>query len=450
MYKRILLPVFILFLFLSASAQNGWITLKPFSDSSYISEVSVFHCECTGSRSVDIDSGQLAIPDSIRNGQGFSTMDISKEVFQKLFGSGNDNRLEYMYLIRGKVSKILDIGFTPKAGPRYIPYFEVYQYKLIRKTLQLAPSLADWKNVDANYGPLPSSVHVYAAEKWIVNANHFRAYYVSADLKDKKLDFTVDTTFRRRLTPAKYYEKNKNPLLVVNTTFFSFATNQNLNVVLKNKKLVGYNIHTINGRGKDTFTYRHPFGSAIGISKKREADVAWLYTDSSMKYAYAIQGAIPAIKDSAQRFTFAEAQKAVLQSIEPGTRARINFGKWKMRTAVGGGPVLIQNGAIKITNNEEMKFTGKAINDRHPRTAMGYTKENKLIILVVEGRNPGVAEGVTLTELAELMLDLGCLEALNLDGGGSSCMLVNGKETIKVSDAGGQRPVPAVFMIRQR
>jgi Phosphodiester glycosidase len=236
----------------------------------------------------------------------------------------------------------------------------------------------------------------------------------------------------------------------VNTTFFSFATNQNLNVVIKNKKLVGYNIHTINGRGKDTFTYRHPFGSAIGMSKKREADVAWLYTDSSMKYAYAIHGAIPAIKDSAQRFTFAEAQKAVLQSIEPGTRARINFGKWKMRTAVGGGPVLIQNGAIKITNNEEMKFTGKAISDRHPRTAMGYTKENKLIVLVVEGRNPGVAEGVTLTELAELMLDLGCVEALNLDGGGSSCMLVNGKETIKISDAGGQRPVPAVFMIRQR
>ena len=276
------------------------------------------------------------------------------------------------------------------------------------------------------------------------------AFYVEAGISDRRLDFTTDTTFKRRLTPAKFFEENQQPLLVVNCTFFSFATNQNLNVVIKNKKLVGYNIHTINGRGKDTFTYRHPFGSAIGISKKREADVAWLYTDSSMKYAYAIQGAIPAIKDSAQRFTFAEAQKAVLQSIEPGTRARINFGKWKMRTAVGGGPVLIQNGAIKITNYEEMKFTGKAINDRHPRTAMGYTKENKLIILVVEGRNPGVAEGVTLTELAELMLDLGCLEALNLDGGGSSCMLINGKETIKVSDAGGQRPVPAVFMIRQR
>ena len=81
---------------------------------------------------------------------------------------------------------------------------------------------------------------------------------------------------------------------------------------------------------------------------------------------------------------------------------------------------------------------------------MGYTKDNKLIILVIEGRNPGKAEGATLTQEAQMLKDLGCWEALNLDGGGSSCMLVNGKETIKVSDTGGQRPVPAVFLIQQK
>ena len=69
--------------------------------------------------------------------------------------------------------------------------------------------------------------------------------------------------------------------------------------------------------------------------------------------------------------------------------------------------------------------------------------------MVVEGRNPGKAEGVSLRQLAALLKDIGCYEALNLDGGGSSCMLVNGKETIKVSDA-GQRPVPAVFIIRSK
>ena len=119
-----------------------------------------------------------------------------------------------------------------------------------------------------------------------------------------------------------------------------------------------------------------------------------------------------------------------------------------MQTAIGGGPALIHHGVVRITNNEEMMFTGKAQHDRHPRTAMGYTADGKLIIMVVEGRNQGVAEGASLIHLAEMLKELGCVEALNLDGGGSSCMLVNGKETIKPSDKEGQRPVPAVFMIK--
>ena len=70
--------------------------------------------------------------------------------------------------------------------------------------------------------------------------------------------------------------------------------------------------------------------------------------------------------------------------------------------------------------------------------------------MVIEGRNAGVAEGANLLQAAKLMANLGCEEALNLDGGGSSCMLINGKETIKPSDKGLQRAIPAVFIIRQK
>jgi exopolysaccharide biosynthesis protein len=121
-----------------------------------------------------------------------------------------------------------------------------------------------------------------------------------------------------------------------------------------------------------------------------------------------------------------------------------------MQTAVGGGPVLLQNGNVQITNNEERKFAGKAIADKHPRTAMGYTKDNRLIILAIQGRAPGIAEGASLSQEAGILKDLGCWEALNLDGGGSSCLLVNGKETITPSDKEKQRAVPAVFIIQQR
>src|SRR4030095_2817588 len=145
-----------------------------------------------------------------------------------------------------------------------------------------------WINVDSMYQPLPPSVHIYFTDQPIDTAI-FRAYYLIADVKDRRLDFTVDTTLNRRLTPSKFYEKNDHPLVIVNCTFFSFETNRNLNVVIKNKNLISYNVHTIPGRGKDTFTYRHPFGSAIGISKKRMADVAWLFTDSLLDKPMASQ-----------------------------------------------------------------------------------------------------------------------------------------------------------------
>ena len=126
-----------------------------------------------------------------------------------------------------------------------------------------------------------------------------------------------------------------------------------------------------------------------------------------------------------------------------------NWKPWKMRTAIGGGPVLVQNNEIRITNQEEQMFLGGQF-DRHPRTAMGYTSDHRLVILVIEGRNAGIAEGATLLETAEILKNLGCAEALNLDGGGSSCLLINGIETIKPSDPQGQRVVPAVFIVGKK
>jgi exopolysaccharide biosynthesis protein len=279
-----------------------------------------------------------------------------------------------------------------------------------------------------------------------IDTGAFNAYYLIANLKDKKLEFTVDTTLNRRLTPAKFFEKNNQPLAVVNCTFFSFETNRNLNAVIKNGSLLAYNTHTIAGRGKDTLRFFHPLGSAIGISKKRKADVAWIFTDSSLKHPIAFEREPMLVKDSNQRaskFLFAP------ELLHFPTREKRRGIKeaWKMKTAVGGGPVLIRDGEIKITNNEELKFAGKGINDKHPRTAMGYTKDGRLIILVIQGRSES-SGGATLVQEAQILKDLGCWEALNLDGGGSSCLLVNGRETIKPSDKEGQRPVPAIFLIR--
>ncbi len=294
-----------------------------------------------------------------------------------------------------------------------------------------------WINVDSLFQPLPSSVHVYKTTDFLDGKFNI-AYYVSVDLNDKKLDLTTAVGNGKRYTPAAYFEQQNKPLLVMNTTFFEFVHNSNLNVVINNGKLLSYQQHTIAGRGKDTLTYRHPFGSAIGISKKRKVDIAWLYTDTAQLVAYASQTPVPFFKDSI-------ADPPAKEMLKKGV-----FEKWKMKTAVGGGPVLVQNGEISISNNQEIKFAGKAIDDKHPRSAMGYTKEGKLIFMVIEGRFPGKAEGATLTQTAQLLKDIGCLEALNLDGGGSSCLLINGKETITPSDKTGQRAVPAVFVVKKK
>ena len=78
---------------------------------------------------------------------------------------------------------------------------------------------------------------------------------------------------------------------------------------------------------------------------------------------------------------------------------------------------------IRITTSEEV-FLGTSIPKTHPRTAVGYTKNGKLIIMVVDGRQL-ISRGVTLEELAVLMLNLNVVEAIILDGGGSSTLVVN-------------------------
>jgi hypothetical protein len=190
--------------------------------------------------------------------------------------------------------------------------------------------------------------------------------------------------------------------------------------------------------------YHYITRSAIGIDRHRNADVAWIFTDADRKKAFEMRHG-PAECSG----TNANPSLKEMKRICSADRGRL-VKPWKMKTAVGGGPALISDGAIHITNEQERMFMGKAINDRHPRTAMGYTTEGELIILSVEGRFPGIAEGATLPQEARILKDLGCVEALNLDGGGSSCLLINGKQTITPSDKTGQRPVPAVFMVKTK
>ncbi len=109
-----------------------------------------------------------------------------------------------------------------------------------------------------------------------------------------------------------------------------------------------------------------------------------------------------------------------------------------IKHAICGGPRLIKNGEISITYKEE-RFAPNIANARHPRTAIGLSVDNSLIMLVVEGRT-SQSIGMTLNELALYMKRLGIRHGINLDGGGSSTMVVKNRMVNQASD-GSERPI---------
>lgn len=95
------------------------------------------------------------------------------------------------------------------------------------------------------------------------------------------------------------------------------------------------------------------------------------------------------------------------------------------------------------------------VTTRHPRSALGFDDTGKwLLLLVVDGRQPGYSEGISLFELATLLKGKGCTQSINLDGGGSSIMLIQGNDgqihTVNRPSGLLHRPVPVMIGIRKR
>ncbi len=100
---------------------------------------------------------------------------------------------------------------------------------------------------------------------------------------------------------------------------------------------------------------------------------------------------------------------------------------------ISGGPYLVKNGEVYVDMTAQKL---QAIGGRNPRSAIGYTKDNNFIFVAVDGRE-GSSIGMTLMELANFMQSIGCVGAINLDGGGSTVMYVNGKVVNNPQQTGG-------------
>lgn len=116
--------------------------------------------------------------------------------------------------------------------------------------------------------------------------------------------------------------------------------------------------------------------------------------------------------------------------------------------AVSGVPQLIKNGKIDITWEQE-KASKSFVETRHPRTAVAKLKDGKFLMLTVDGRSAESA-GIDLYDLAKLLLEFGATDAMNLDGGGSTTMFLDGKVVNKPSDPTGERKVGDAILVTLR
>lgn len=121
-----------------------------------------------------------------------------------------------------------------------------------------------------------------------------------------------------------------------------------------------------------------------------------------------------------------------------GTKTKLD----NIYTLCGGLPMLVQNGERPETYIGKEGLSSEKFVGKNPRTAIGFNREKtELFLIEVDGRQKKYSQGMTLIELADFMIGLGCSDVLNLDGGGSSTMTLRDSVVNSPSDKSGERLV---------
>ncbi|GAB6007760.1 phosphodiester glycosidase family protein [Dysgonomonas reticulitermitis] len=321
------------------------------------------------------------------------------------------------------------------ASPKFTIKVGGKEYSYTIKVKEIEEPVGPYKGwpQSTDFGDLPKGIRVYKSPAQLQGKNAVAYIAVAKVNTGRTFDVVLSGTIveGKKLsgakTPAEFYAEGNYPV-IINGGYFTYQSGYyNLSLVCRNGSVViGAQQDVWPGDGNYYLPARGIFSHIQGNEYKAE----WALTPNTSTYAYSSPVAKPT-------------QPAVFPSLD-GART------YTAQTGIGAGPVLIKNGVVVNTyENEMFKETtdvGATINN--PRTAIGSTGDGRLILFVCEGRNMTAnTPGFTLAETAKILRDLGCVEALNLDGGGSSCMLINGKETIKPSD-GEQRLITSAVVLK--
>jgi hypothetical protein len=169
-----------------------------------------------------------------------------------------------------------------------------------------------------------------------------------------------------------------------------------------------------------------------GVVRDYVVDTSGCFEESIAREGGIIVSAPPATDEATQ-----------LVALTPGTpmRLRWSLGWQGVYDVVGGMPVLVRDGQNVVAP------CSSAFCRKNPRTAIGYTASGGVLLVVIDGRQPRWSTGVSLRELANIMLDLGAVQALNLDGGGSTTMVVEDEVVNRPSDGSLRNLSNAVLVL---
>lgn len=260
----------------------------------------------------------------------------------------------------------------------------------------------NWQRIDSLSARLPEGIEVFAGKN---DELPLRAWYARISLSDgdllPRVVVSADSSDNRE--NISEFARRLHAPLVVNAGYFTMYKSPagHMGLLMVDHRVIEPANRSVT-RGEQRFPV---IRAAIGFDDNGKPHFGWVRSKG----------------DSLLRWEKALPNQPDKPANEPDYR---NATFWPMRDAVGAGPMLIYNGKIRITSEEEV-FFGTSIPLVHPRTAIGYDHNDNLLILVVDGRQEQ-SRGVNLSELASLMADLGAVYAINLDGGGSTAMVADG------------------------
>jgi len=290
-----------------------------------------------------------------------------------------------------------------------------------------------WKYSSLLSATFPAGIELYFFDT-LFEGKKTKAFCLAFDSKKTNIEFkpVLSATAKK---PSDFYKDETGVVYAcVNGGFFGGT--QSFSLVQYNGNVLSPNIKAVSRSFNGVNTSYYPTRAAFGITSSGAPATAWIYHVVNNNDIFSYPSPAPNAEGTAP-----------LQ--EPTAQYPAGATKWVTTSAMGGSPMLLKNGNRQITDVAELINVNNT--SSRPRSAIGHNINGIVVLLAVEGDNPAAGyPGLNLLELSNMMGTLSCTDAMNLDGGGSTSMIVSNQLLVRPGDNGVERPVISAVLIKQK